>query len=336
MMGPDLRERERGEAGDVVDVDEVADELYGLLPGEFVAARDAAVRAARAEGQRDVASGIAALRKPTTTAWLVNLLVRDDPDLADHLRDLGEGLRGAEQSLAGAELTALDKQRRQLVAGLVKTVRQLARDAGQRVTQSSADEVSQTLLAALADPDAADEVLSGRLTQARAHVGFGASRGRSHLGLVPPLDEETPRDTGVARRTAPAGGSKAGDRAREARDVREAREAERERKAQERREKAAAALSQARSEHAAALEAEREADLALSRSRATRGERAALVESLTAELEQLTRRLEGARADEEEAARETSELEHRHTRDAKALRWAAKDLDAAQAAVDRV
>ncbi len=321
----------------MADVDEVAAELYGLLPGEFVAARDVAARAARAEGRRDVASAIAGLRKPTTTAWLVNLLVRDDADLADRLRDLGEGLRSAEQSLAGAELTALDKQRRQLVAGLVKTVRQLAREAGQRVTQASADEVSQTLLAALADPEAADEVLSGRLTQARSHVGFGAGRpGRAHLGLVPPLDEATPRDTTTARR--PAAGATAEDRARkaqEAEEARAAREAEQERRAQERRERAAAALEQAERDHEAAVEAERDADRSLSSARAAHGEQTVLVERLADELEQLTRRLERARAGEKDAAQETTRLEERHTKAARALRWTAKDLDAARAAVER-
>lgn len=302
----------------MADVDQVADELYALPPAEFVAARDSAARAARVDGDRESATAIMALRKPTTTAWLVNLLVRADPGLADQLRTLGEGLRGAESSLAGAELKGLDKQRRQLVAGLVTKVRGLARAAGQRVTPASADEVSQTLLAALADPDAADEVLSGRLTHAREHVGFGAGRGgRAHLGLVPPLPAEpqnVPQD--VPHREAE-------------------RDAQKERRARERAEAAAAALAQAEQEHATALAAERDADTALNRSRATLGERTAETGRLADELRRLTERLEQVRAAEAEADVAVSELQGRHDRAAKALRWAVRDLDQAKAAVDR-
>ena len=326
--------------------DEVADELYGLLPSEFVEARNAAVKAARADGDRDAAAAIAALRKPTTTAWLVNLLMRDDPDLPDRLRALGEGLRDAESSLAGDELTALDKQRRQLVAGLVKTVRGLARDVGQRVTQDSADEVSQTLLAALADPEVAEDVLSGQLTQARTHVGFGAGRGvgRSHLGLVPPLDDKGGGRSGT--RTASKSGSastksqqaqdKAQDKAQEARRAQDARDAERERRARERREAAAAALEQAKAEHDTAAMQEREAETVLSRSQATLGDRTATTERLADELEDLTRRLEESRAAEKEAKAQVAEHKDRHARAAKALKWAVRDLDAAKAEVDRL
>lgn len=295
----------------MADVENVADQLYALLPGEFVAARDEAVRAARSEGDRDTATQVAALRKPTTTAWLVNLLVRDDPALADSLRELGQGLRAAEASLAGAELTALDRQRRQLVAGLVRTARTLARDAGQRVTQAGADEVGQTLLAALADAEAADEVLSGRLTRGREHVGFGAGRRSPQLGLVPPSKE---RDAG-----------------RQA----EVRRRESERRESERRESAGAALRSAEEQHAVAVRDEREAATVLSRARALHGERQQVVERLTDELARLTERLEQATAAADEAAAQVQAVMGPHDAATKALRWAERDLDQARAGVER-
>ncbi len=327
-------------------VDEVADELYGLLPGEFIAARDAAAKAAKGEGDRDGAAAITALRKPTTTAWLVNMLMRDDPDLPDRLRALGEGLREAESSLAGSELTALDKQRRQLVAGLVKTVKGLAHGVGHRVTPDTADEVSQTLLAALADPDVAEDVLSGQLTQARTHVGFGAGRGvgRSHLGLVPPLDDDgrAASRSGASQAgksaTKSSSASKTSDKsakADEARKAQEARDAERERRAAERRKAAAEALEQAETEHAGAVKLAREAERVLSRSQATLGERTAATERLEDELEDLTRQLEKSRTAEKEAKAKVAEHQDQHARATKALKWAARDLDSAKADVDR-
>lgn len=53
-----------------MNLDDVADELYGLDPGEFVAARSARVEAAREAGDRALATAIGKLRKPTTVGWL--------------------------------------------------------------------------------------------------------------------------------------------------------------------------------------------------------------------------------------------------------------------------
>ena len=63
-----------------MDVDEVADELYALAPRDFVAARDARSKEAKAAGDPDAAKQIAALRKPTVVAWVANLLVRRRAD----------------------------------------------------------------------------------------------------------------------------------------------------------------------------------------------------------------------------------------------------------------
>ena len=70
------------------ELDDVADDLYAGPPGEFIARRTAAAKAARSDGDRELAAAIGELRKPTVSAWLVNLLVRDDPDLAGRLTQL--------------------------------------------------------------------------------------------------------------------------------------------------------------------------------------------------------------------------------------------------------
>lgn len=156
-----------------MDLADVVDDLYAGGLDDFVARRDAAVRAARAAKDRDLAGRIASLRKPTLAAWTVNLLVRSDPALAGTLRDLGDGLRDAERSLDGPALRALGTQRRRLVAGLVARARRLASDAGQPVSTAAAQEVERTLTAALADPRVADAVAAGTLTRGTEHVGFG-------------------------------------------------------------------------------------------------------------------------------------------------------------------
>ena len=75
---------------------DLIDRLYSLPPEQFVAARDEAVADARLAGDRLMATEIAALRRPTVAAWLVNVLVRQRPELVDELFELGESLRAAQ------------------------------------------------------------------------------------------------------------------------------------------------------------------------------------------------------------------------------------------------
>ncbi|WP_426594052.1 hypothetical protein ACPPVS_00950 [Cellulomonas sp. McL0617] len=157
------------------ELDDVADELYGGPPGVFIEHRDAAAKAARADGDRELAKQITELRKPTVSAWLMNLLVRDDPGFADQVVALGEGLRDAERSLDGPALRELSTQRRALVRSLTARARKLAAPAGQRIGDSVTQELDATLTAALADPEVAREVTSGRLTVAREYAGFGSA-----------------------------------------------------------------------------------------------------------------------------------------------------------------
>jgi hypothetical protein len=156
-------------------VGEAADELYGLAPAEFTAARDERVRAARAAGNRRLAAALGRLRRPTVSAYVLNLLVRDQPEVGEQLVALGEELRRAQQELSGSALRQLATQRQQLVGALVRSARKIATAHGQPVSQAVVYELEQTLHAALADPDVAAEVGSGRLTKAATRTGFDAT-----------------------------------------------------------------------------------------------------------------------------------------------------------------
>ncbi len=103
-----------------MDFESVADKLYALPRDEFTAARNAAAKQAREQGDRELADQIAVLRRPSTAAWVANLLAREQPDEIRALVKLGDGLRAAQQRLQGDELRRLSAQRRQLVHGLVQ------------------------------------------------------------------------------------------------------------------------------------------------------------------------------------------------------------------------
>ncbi|GAA0699091.1 hypothetical protein GCM10010193_62450 [Kitasatospora atroaurantiaca] len=149
-----------------MDPDQVADHLYSLPPDEFTAAREAAAGQAVKAGDRALARQIRALRKPTTAAWMANQLTRRHPEQMSTFTDLGRSLRQAQEQLSGEQLRELLAQRRRLVAALVAQAREDARAGGHRIGDGPEQELAETLQAALADEQAAQDLAAGRLTTA--------------------------------------------------------------------------------------------------------------------------------------------------------------------------
>jgi hypothetical protein len=176
-------------------LDELAADLYGLPPTEFTAARDSRVAELRAQGDRPLADAVKRLRRPTVSAWVLNLLARERADVLDDLIALGDSLREAADELQGDELRALSRQRQQVVQALVRDGERLARSHGVRVDADTSREVQETLAAALADPAVAADVRAGRLERVVRYGGFG-SPDPAPAGAVPPAATARPsRDT---------------------------------------------------------------------------------------------------------------------------------------------
>jgi cell division septum initiation protein DivIVA len=168
-----------------MDLDSVADELYGLVPGQFTRRRDALALAARRAGDRDLAATIKALRRPTTSAWLANVLVRERPDQLADLVELGETMRQAQADLAGADLRRLSQQRHRVVAALAGEARGLAGNAGEPLSNAAAKELEDTLAAAIFDAGAAGALCSGRLTTSLRYSGIGPVDLTGAVGPLP-------------------------------------------------------------------------------------------------------------------------------------------------------
>jgi hypothetical protein len=155
-------------------VEEAADELYSLTPGEFTRARDERAKALRAEGDREAANAVKALRKPTVAAWALNQLARTGRKDLDRLLAAGEELRAAqEELLAGGDRAGLQKaaaRERDLVAKLSAAAASLAGEAGESGTGLQ-DKVATTLHAAALDEETAEELQAGRLTREREAIG---------------------------------------------------------------------------------------------------------------------------------------------------------------------
>jgi hypothetical protein len=192
------------------DLDPVADELYALPRDEFTAARNAAVKRARQVGDKDLAEQIQALRRPSTAAWLVNLLSREHPDELRALVDLGDGLRAAQDRLEGVALRKLSQQRHEVVHGLVEQARALARSAGNPASDAVTRELEDTFTAAVNSRAAAEAVAGGRLTSGLDPAEAGGlpepattpPAARQHRDAVPDREERLRRDLEQARSTA--------------------------------------------------------------------------------------------------------------------------------------
>lgn len=155
------------------DLLEVADELYGLTLPEFTPTRDARAKELKS-ADTQLATRVKALRKPSTAAWVVNLLVRRESEQVTQVLQVGTALREAQASLAGEELRALTRQRRQLTAAVTTRARALAAEHGQKVTPAVSDQVEATLTAAMVDEDCAAAVRSGLLVAPLASTGVEA------------------------------------------------------------------------------------------------------------------------------------------------------------------
>jgi hypothetical protein len=154
-----------------VDLRAAAEELYALRPGEFVARRNALAQGAKEAGDKQVSADVKRLTKPSAAAWVVNMLVRQQPERLEHVLALGAALREAQAAMAGDELRRLGRQRRELIAAVTREARALAADQAEQVGDAVARQVEETLHAAMTDEDAAAAVRTGLLVRPLAVAG---------------------------------------------------------------------------------------------------------------------------------------------------------------------
>lgn len=173
----------------MADVVERVEDLYGLALADFVAARNALAARLKAAGDADAAASVKALRKPPTSAWALNVLAREQPQLIQQVLDAasavvasindgGDPLRAAQADYSRAVTAAVDAA---------------ADRAG--LTGEPVERMRNTVLAAGADPEGevATSLRQGTLT------GDAAAPGFSFLGVVPGAAPPTRPST-----TAPA------------------------------------------------------------------------------------------------------------------------------------
>lgn len=318
---------------------EVADELYGLLPDEFTAARNARAKRLRLD-DRALAKAVAELRRPSPAAWLTNQLVRHRADDLDQLLELGGQLRTAQADLDAASLTALARERRKVVGALARDAGRLADELGNPVRGPVLDEVAETLQAGMTDAAAADAVRSGRLVRRLEAIGtevdlYGAVAGGATSGSSAarsrPAERSAPRDEVAERRARKRREEHETERERETRERAEREQAERERAERERAERRA---DEAEQRAVAAEQTAAEASDRLDDAHASADRAAVTRDDLEAQLRELESRLTAAERELAEAERAVRPLEREHDRAARAAEEARAAADELRAELD--
>lgn len=139
-----------------LDLGAAVDQLYGVPREQFVAERNKLAKA-----QPALAEQIRKLRKPTVAAGQANQLARKRAKDVAALVGIGKDMRAAQENLDGAALRKLSHQRAEALDKLVARV------------PDAASGLRELLERAVADPDAAEDLLAGRLVTEPEGSGWG-------------------------------------------------------------------------------------------------------------------------------------------------------------------
>jgi hypothetical protein len=145
------------------------DELFTMAPAEFVAARNALVKALKADGHREEAAAIAALRRPTVPDWALNSVALQEPDVVADAVDAAEQLRSVQAAALGDPAAASDlrdsmAQARQAAGALRKAAEGVLRRAGRPAGDMSA--LTTRLNETMVHPGLLAQLQAGRLGSA--------------------------------------------------------------------------------------------------------------------------------------------------------------------------
>jgi hypothetical protein len=206
--------------------DEDLAELAVVEPTEFVAARNAKAKELRAAGERDRAGVVAKLRKPSWTAWALNVLARDEPEAIESFLAAGDALDEALSTAAGDRDAVREAQKadRAALNEAVDRAATVLTGAGRSLSDQDRQRITGTLRAAVraavTDAGVRDQLTRSVLVDDVEAPTFG-------FGFAAPDDADViTLDSARAKRAARGGSSKATTGPPRAEEERAAAEAE--------------------------------------------------------------------------------------------------------------
>ena len=161
----------------MTDEESELDDLYAAPLDQFVKVRNEIAARLRKDGDEAAAARVAALKKPSVSAWAVNQLARTGSLDLQRLIKAGEALEQAQsRALSGEDASGFQDARRDEAAAI-----SLLRTAAKQVLPSSSaailDRIVSTLRAGAATPEGRGLLKQGRLTEDLEAAGFAAFSG---------------------------------------------------------------------------------------------------------------------------------------------------------------
>jgi hypothetical protein len=169
--------------------DEELDRLFEAPLGDFVAVRNELAKGLRAEGRKEDADEVAALKKPPVPVWVVNQLARRERRDVDLLLDVGHRLRAAHgESDPAKARQAFDSARQaehEALGRLTKAAAGLLEEEQGTASQAMVDRVASTLRAASVTEEGRQLLARGRLTEELTTTGFDLAAGLTPKAPAP-------------------------------------------------------------------------------------------------------------------------------------------------------
>jgi hypothetical protein len=153
-----------------MNLPEAAEPLFELVPEEFTAERDRIAKELKKQGDDEAAGQVKALKRPSVTAYALNLVSRRHPDLVEAMLDADEHLRNAKSR---TEMDKAKAERQKAISAITGKATSLLEEQDRPVTAQVKERLTETLLAVATDEETRDRLKSGHLLKEAEAGGFG-------------------------------------------------------------------------------------------------------------------------------------------------------------------
>jgi len=169
-------------------LDEMLDQLYAADPSDFVALRKQLQGELRGAGMKPEAALLGRARRPSTSMWAVNQLVRRRPELVEALLARSDELRAA-QGRSPGDPDAMREAIRAHRTAVAEAADAAVDVLGSRANEGFREEILSILRAASSQPEVARELRAGRLV--RSDVGTSGFPELGDVATGPSAPSET-------------------------------------------------------------------------------------------------------------------------------------------------
>ena len=161
----------------MADEESQLDDLYAVPLDQFVKVRNEIAARLKKDRAEAAAARVAALKKPSVSAWTVNQLSRSGSLDLQRLIRAGEALEVAQsRAISGEDSSGFEEARRDEAAA-ISLLRNAAKEVLAGASSAVLDRIVSTLRAGVATPEGRTLLKQGRLTEDIEPTGFGSFAG---------------------------------------------------------------------------------------------------------------------------------------------------------------